>query len=146
VSYSVDAQVLLYASDAGSPFHRRAIAFLDACSRRSEPLCLGWPTVMAYLRIATHPRIFARPLSPDDAARNVESLMALPQLRLLSEGDGYWESFRVVTRGKPVRGNLVPDAHLAALLHLHDVRTLYTTDSDFRKFDVLDARDPFSDR
>ena len=41
----------------------------------------------------------------------------------------------------PVRGNLVPDAHLAAILQQHGVRTLYTNEADFRKFDFLEIRD-----
>lgn len=45
----------------------------------------------------------------------------------------------------PVRGNLVPDAHLAALLREHGVRTLYTHHRDFRRFDFRDVRDPFAD-
>jgi predicted nucleic acid-binding protein len=43
-----------------------------------------------------------------------------------------------------VRANLVPDAHLAAVLRQHGVRTLFTRDADFRKFDFLDVRDPFA--
>jgi predicted nucleic acid-binding protein len=43
-----------------------------------------------------------------------------------------------------VRGNLVPDAHLAALLLQHGVKTLYTKDTDFRKFDFLNVRDPLA--
>jgi predicted nucleic acid-binding protein len=43
-----------------------------------------------------------------------------------------------------VRGNLVPDAHLAAILKQHGVRTLFTRDTDFRKFPFLDLRDPFT--
>ena len=49
-----------------------------------------------------------------------------------------------VTGGFPVRGNLVPDAHLAALLKQHGVRTLFSRDTDFRKFGFLDLRDPFA--
>jgi len=44
----------------------------------------------------------------------------------------------------PVRGNLVPDAQVAALLLHHGLRTIYTRDRDFQKFDFLDARDPFA--
>ena len=43
-----------------------------------------------------------------------------------------------------LRGNLVPDAHLASLLRQHGVRTLYTVDRDFRRFPFLDVRDPFA--
>ena len=49
-----------------------------------------------------------------------------------------------VTAGAPTRGNLVPDAHLAALLRHHGVRTLYTHDRDFRKVPFLVVRDPLA--
>ncbi len=49
-----------------------------------------------------------------------------------------------MTRSTPVRGNLVPDAHLAALLRQHGVSTLYTLDRDSYKFAFLDVRDPFA--
>jgi hypothetical protein len=46
---------------------------------------------MGYLRKATHPAIFARPLSADEAARNIDALLKLPHVRILSEEDGFWE-------------------------------------------------------
>ena len=63
-------------------------------------------------------------------------------MRVLTEEDGFLEVYREVTDAFAVRGNLVPDAHLAALLRQHGVRTLYTLDSDFQKFGFLDVRDP----
>jgi len=143
MSYSVDANILLYASDSSSPKHAEAIRFLKQRASDPDLFCIAWPTLIAFLRIATHPRIFAQPLSPDDALGNVESLLSLPRVRLLSEGEGFLEVYREVTAHFPVRGNLVPDAQLAALLRQHGVRKLYTVDRDFRKFDFLEVADPF---
>ncbi len=143
MSYSVDANVLLYASDRSSPKHPEAIRFLKQRASDPDLFCIAWSTLIAFLRISTHPRIFARPLSPDDALGNVESLLSLPHVRMLSEGEGFLEIYREVTARFPVRGNLVPDAHLAALLRQHGVRRLYTVDRDFRKFDFLEVADPF---
>jgi toxin-antitoxin system PIN domain toxin len=144
VSYSVDANVLLYASDASSPFHGESRAFLDCCVQRAEIFCLGWITIMAYLRISTHPSIFAAPLSPEEARQNVAQLLSLPQVRVIAEEEGFWNIYLEATRGISVRGNLVPDSHLAALLKQHDVKTLYTLDADFRRFSFLDVRNPLS--
>jgi len=144
VSYSIDANVLLFASDRGSRFHDRARTFLDECAAGAEVLCLAWPTVMAYLRISTHPRIFGAPLSPSDAMSNMEALLTLPHVRSIAEGEDFWARYRETVGPTRVRGNLVPDAHLVALLRHHDVRTLYTHDRDFLKFDHLDVRDPFA--
>jgi toxin-antitoxin system PIN domain toxin len=95
------------------------------------------------LRIATHPRIFATPLSAAEAAANVDALLGLPRVCVLSEGEGFMDVYREVTAGSPARGNAVPDAHLASILRQHGVLTLYTVDRDFRRFPFLDVRDPF---
>jgi toxin-antitoxin system PIN domain toxin len=143
MSFAIDVNVLLYASDQRSEFHVPAARFLKSCVLGSETFCLGWPTLMSYLRIATHPAVFAQPLAHAAAASNIAALLAAPHVRVLSEDEGFWDVYQEVTRRVPTRGNLVPDAHLAALLRQHGVRTLYTLDRDFRKFDFLSVRDPF---
>jgi toxin-antitoxin system PIN domain toxin len=143
VSYSVDVNVLLYASDQSNPRQTAAIQFLESRVLDPDLFYLAWTTVMGYLRIATHPRIFAQPLSPADALSNVEALLNLPRVRVVSEAEGFLQVYREVSGSFPVRGNLVPDAHLAALLRQHGVGRLYTADADFRKFAFLEVRDPF---
>lgn len=142
MSYSIDVNVLLYSSDASSPRHRASRRFLDSCAANPEVLCLTWPTLMSYLRIATHSRIFRAPLSPVEAVGNITALVSLPQTRVVSELDGFLDAYRHVTGGLAARGNLVPDAHVAAILFQHGVRTLYSSDRDFRKFESLDVKDP----
>jgi toxin-antitoxin system PIN domain toxin len=144
VSYSLDVNVLLYASDISSDRHAPARRFLESCAAGPELLYLTWPTLMSYLRIATHPRIFSAPLSPEDAVGNVTALIELPHVRPVSELDGFLDAYKHVAGKMPVRGNLVPDAHIAAILLQHGVRTLYSSDRDFRKFESLDVRDPFA--
>jgi len=144
VSYSIDVNVLLYASDRASDRHAQARRVVESCAAGPEILCLAWPTLMSYVRIATHPRIFSAPLSPDEALGNVSALVGLPHVRTVSELDGFLEAYKHVAGEMPVRGNLVPDAHVAAILFQHGVRTLYTNDRDFGKFHSLDVRDPFA--
>jgi toxin-antitoxin system PIN domain toxin len=144
LSFSCDVDVLLYASDSASPVHAAARAFLREAASGGDLFCLGWPTVMSYLRIATHPRIFTAPLTPAEALANVEALAALPHVRFLSEEPGFLEAYREVAGASPLRGNLVPDAHLAVLLRQHGVCTLYTRDGDFKRFGFLEVRDPFA--
>lgn len=144
MSYSLDVNVLLFASDRSNARHKAASQFLEACAAGPEILCLTWPTLMGYLRIATHPRIFAEPLGSGQALDNVAALVDLPHVRVVSERDGFLDAYRRVAGDTPVRGNLVPDAHLAAILLQNGVRTLYTHDRDFRRFNSLDVRDPFA--
>jgi hypothetical protein len=145
LSYSIDVNLLLYASNRASPRQERAKRFLEERAADPDLFCLTFLTVMSYLRMATHPRIFATPLSPAEAMANVDALLGLPRVRVLSEGEGFLDVYREVTTGSPARGNAVPDAHLASLLRQHGVRTLYTVDRDFRRFPFLDVRDPFEE-
>ena len=144
MSYSLDANVLRFASDRTSDRHGAARDFLELCAAHPEVLCVTWPTVMAYLRIATHPSIFAAPLTPEEALANVNALRALPQTRVVSEQDGFVDAYLHVTASTTGRSNLVPDAHVAAILFQNGMRTLYSNDRDFRKFESLDVRDPFA--
>jgi toxin-antitoxin system PIN domain toxin len=143
MSSTVDANVLIYASNASDPLHERAIDLVQRLAAGPELVYLFWPTLMGYLRIVTHPAILPRPLAPLEAMRNVEALLDRPHVRAPGELDGFWPTFRA-TAGKRPRGNDVPDAHLTALMRQHGVRLIYTRDRDFRRFDGIDARDPFN--
>jgi uncharacterized protein len=143
LSFTFDANVLLYASDERSPYQPRAGAFLHRAASGDELVYVFWPTVMAYLRIATHPAIFERPLSPGDALANVDELLALPHVQTAGEQDRFWGTYRRVAEEADARGNLVPDTHLVALMTENGVRTIWTHDRDYRRFSGIDVRDPF---
>lgn len=118
--------------------------FLEERVSDPDVFCLAWPTLMGYLRISTHPRIFAEPLAPAEALENLEALMRLPRVRAIGETERFLAAYRRATDGFIARGNLVPDAHLATLLQEHGIRRLYTTDVGFRRFSFLEVRDPFA--
>ena len=146
MSYSIDVNLLVYAAHTADVRHAPARRFLD--ERRSDPdlFCITWPTLMGFVRIATNPRIYPRPLPPDEALHNVAALLKWPQARIVSEGPDFLSAYREVAKGMVVRGDLVPDAYLATVLRQNGVRTLYTSDRDFLKFRFLDVRDPFEER
>ena len=143
MSFSIDVNVLLYASDQSNPRYSAATEFIEARISDPELFCVSWLTIMSYLRMATHPSIFSNPLSPDQALRNIESLLKLPHVKIISEEEGFLGIYREVTSSFPVRGNLVPDAHLATILQQNGVQKIYTGDRDFLKFEFLDVRNPF---
>lgn len=142
MSFGIDVNILLYASDEASPLHEKAVSFLQQCANGREVFCLAWLTAMSYLRMATHPSIFERPLTPAQALGNIEALLSLPHCRAIGEEADHLRVYQDIAQAVPARGNLVPDAHLAAVLSQHGVVTLYTHDRDFRKFTFLDVRDP----
>ncbi len=144
MSATVDANVLLYASDETSQWHRQGREFVERLASGPEIVYFFWPTVMAYLRITTHPSIFARPLTASEALANMEQLLSRAHVRSPGEQDGFWLQYRDVAADATPIGNLVPDAHLVTLMHQNDVRTIWTRDRDFRRFDGIEARDPFT--
>jgi toxin-antitoxin system PIN domain toxin len=142
MSYSIDTNILLYASDQESLHHEKAKQFMECRGDEQDLLCLTWGVLMGYQRIASHPSIFRNPMTPQEAWGNVESLLALPRCRVIGEQDGFAEDFAQVTRLVGVKGNLVPDAHLAVILRQHGVSKIYTADADFRKFEFLEVINP----
>jgi toxin-antitoxin system PIN domain toxin len=144
MSFAVDANLLLYASDEASPFHERAVAVIDEVATGPELTYLFWPVVMAYLRIATHPAVFARPMSHADARANLNLLLELPNVQAAGEDDLFWRRFTEVADDVAPTGNLVTDAHLVALMLANGVRTIWTHDRDYRKFSGIRVHDPFA--
>jgi len=143
MSSTIDVNVLVYASDATSPFHARALELVEGLAGGRELVYLFWPVLMGYLRIATHPAVFPRPISSGDAVANVEALLGAPSVRAAGEGERFWDAYGSTTSGMVVAGNLVPDAHLVALMRENEVGSLWTHDRDFRKFEGIRIRDPF---
>ncbi len=143
MSYTIDANILIYASDAESPLHGRATEFLERMAAGPEIAYLLWPTTMAYLRIATHPTIFATPLTPQEAIGNVQAILDLPHIQTPGEHERFWDRYLDIARDVPPAGNLVPDTHLVALMIENGVRVIWTHDRDYRKFRGITVRDPF---
>lgn len=143
MSATLDVKVLVYASNSADPAHGLARQLVERLAAGPDLLYLFWPTLMGYLRIATHPAILPRPLAPRDALGNVSELLGLPHVRSPGEADGFWKLYRV-TAGDHPRGDDVPDSHLATLMRQHGVRVIYTRDRGFRRFEGIEARDPFA--
>lgn len=145
MSQTVDTNILVYATHAGSPLHDRARALVEHLVAGPSLAYVLWPTVLGYLRIVTHPYILGSPLSSDEAMSNIEALIAPSHVRVAGEGNEFWASFRTVAADVKPRGNLVPDAHLVGLMHEHGVSTIWSHDRDFRKFRGITVKDPFSE-
>jgi toxin-antitoxin system PIN domain toxin len=142
LSVTVDTNVLLYAVNADDEAHPVARDLLERLARGPDLLYLFWPTIMGFLRIATHPAIFPDPLTPAQATAAIAALIERPNVRSPGEIDRFWHLYGS-TADSQTRGNHVPDAHLATLMRQHGVGVIYTRDRDLRRYDGIDARDPF---
>jgi hypothetical protein len=139
----VDANILLYAEDSLSPHHQLARSWWDEQLSGSGPVCLSWVVLAAFIRIGTNPRVFAHPLSLVQALRRVESWLDQPCTRVVQPTERHWVVFQqMLTSGQAV-GNLVTDAHLAALSVEHGCE-LFSTDADFARFPKLKWKNPLA--
>jgi toxin-antitoxin system PIN domain toxin len=143
MSATVDTNILLYAANADDESHQVARDLLERLARGPDLLYLFWPTIMGFLRISTHQAIFTDPQTPAQAADAITGLLQRPNVRAPSEQDGFWDIYGT-TADDQTRGNHVPDAHLAALMRQHGVNLIYTRDRDLRRYEMIDARNPFA--
>lgn len=129
----VDTNVLLHAINTSAREHRVAKAWLDGALSGGAPVGFAWLALVAFVRIATHPSIFERPLSHAQAMEQVESWLGSPSATVLHPGTGHASSLAMMLTALDRGGNLTNDAHLAALAVEHRA-VLVSFDSDFSRF------------
>ncbi len=140
----VDANILLYAYDTGSSFHEGALGFWERRLSAPETVGIAWPTIVAFLRIGTNPRVFARPMDLKEACGHVSEWLERPMVRILDPTPAHWEVLGRLLVGAQAGANLVPDAHLAALAVEHGA-TLCSSDQDFSRFKGLAWQNPLAE-
>lgn len=137
----LDVNILIILSDTGSEYHTRVRAFINRAYDESDVIGLPWTTILGYLRIITR-QISGRPLTRrEDAEHFVAALLAHPQVVVVEPGARHWTVLRELSDAANVRGDLYPDAHLAALAIANGAEVC-STDSDFARFPRLKWTDP----
>ena len=137
----VDLNLLLYAVNADAVHHHAACAWLEEALASDEPVALPWVVLLGFLRIATNRRILPQPLTVAQAIAVVDGWLAQPAVRPLSPGEEHWRILRTLLADAGTAGNLTTDTHLAALAIEHGA-TLWSTDTDFRRFPRLRWENP----
>jgi uncharacterized protein len=137
----VDANVLLYAVDTGSPFHESAKDWLESSLNEPARVGLPWASLLAFQRISTHPRASINPLSPSRAWSFVADWLDTDATWVPVPGERHAEIVHDLIVAGDLRGNLVTDAHLAALAIEHGVGVC-SADSDFARFPQISWVNP----
>jgi len=140
---AVDTNVLVYAEISASPRHQQANQVLEELAEGQQPWALPWPCLYEFLRVITHPGIYHPPVPLSIALEDLEALLASPSLVMLSETGRHTEVLERVVREAGATGNLLYDAHIAALCIEHGVSELITGDRDFSRFRGLKVQNPF---
>jgi len=140
---AIDTNVLVYAEIFSGRHHGRARELLAELAEGALPWAIPWPCVYEFLRVVTHPRIFHPPAPLHIVLADLKAIMDSPSLVLLSETPRHKEVMEAVIRESGAGGNLIHDAHIAALCLEHGVSQLLTGDRDFLRFPGLKISDPF---
>ncbi|MBD3418479.1 MAG: hypothetical protein GF398_00020 [Chitinivibrionales bacterium] len=87
MSYTIDANILLYATNEDSAFHIKAKEFIESCANGNETWYLSWTAIHAFIRISTHPKIMPRPLTPHEAVSVIDTILGLTLVQTIAETD-----------------------------------------------------------
>ena len=137
----LDVNVLIYAHREDAPRHQEHLTWLKALIQSEHPYGLSDLVLSGFLRIVTHPSVFNPPSSMDKALAFTQELRDQPNCTIINPGPRHWEIFSRFCRTSSIKGNLVPDAFLAALV-IESGSEWVTTDRDYHRFPGLRVRHP----
>jgi uncharacterized protein len=137
----VDVNILVYAHRQDAVRHRDYADWLRGLLDGPEPYGISDLVLSGFLRIVTNPKVFGRPTPMETALAFTEALRTQPNYVPVEPGRRHWEIFTGLCRSAEVKGNLVPDAYLAALA-IESGSEWVTTDRDFSRFPGLRWRHP----
>ena len=137
----VDTNILIYAHVKSLAQHKPAKSWLDSCLNGIAPVGLPWPSLLAFLRLVTNRRIFEQPETPPEAWQQVTEWLECPPVWIPQPTENHHEILASLFVDQGITGNLIPDAHLAALAIEHGL-LLCSTDGDFTRFPGLRWQNP----
>ena len=138
-----DTNLLIFATDTGSLFHPKASVWWEDALNSGESVGLPWSVALGFLRLSTKRAAMIEVLSLETAARIVRNLYAIPHVIALEPGPRHLDLVESLLLQAGTGGNLVADAHLAALAIEHRA-TLCSHDRDFQRFSGFSLFDPLA--
>ena len=139
-----DVNLLLYAYDASSPFHHKAVSWLNAVFQGTESIGFCAPVLFAFVCLATNTRVFVHPLTVEEVAAHVTEWLDQPNARFVETQQVDIEQALALLRVAGTAGNLTTDAQIAAVA-LRVRAVVYTTDGDYARFANLSWHNPLND-
>ena len=136
-----DVNVLVYAHREDAHDHQAYRGWLESAVNADSAFGLSDLVVSGFVRIVTHPQSFMRPSPVAKAMRFAEELRSRPNRIAVTPGRDHWRIFRRLCDESGAKGNLIPDAFLAAMAIEHGCEWI-TTDGDFARFPGLKWRHP----
>jgi uncharacterized protein len=140
----LDANLLLYITIKNYPQHPAAAIWFEQQVDASVRIGMPWPSLLAFLRIGTNPRVYESPLSINTAWAQIEAWLTLHNTWIPQPTDQHQCVLSRLLSETQATANLIPDVHLAALAIEHDLEVC-TTDADFARFSGCKWRNPLKE-
>ena len=137
----VDANVLLYAVNEDARNHDGSRSWLDEALSGAATVGFSWVVLLAFLRLSTKIGLFPRPLTSDAAADRIDDWLAQPAAVIVEPTARHPSLLRELLEAVGAGGNLVNDAHLAALAIEHRAQ-IVSYDTDFLRFPGVTLETP----
>jgi uncharacterized protein len=134
-----DVNVLLYAINSAAPHHPASRRWLEGALNGDETVGFDWVVILGFVRISTHPSILPHPLASSAAWDIVDGWLARPVSEVIRADATHAARLRQFTLRQG--GNLVTDAHLAALAVAYGARVC-SFDRDFERFESVVRLEP----
>ncbi|MBN1345622.1 MAG: type II toxin-antitoxin system VapC family toxin [Phycisphaerae bacterium] len=138
-----DVNVLVYAFRTEHPQHAAFRAWLERLITGREAYGITDLVLSGFVRIVTHPRVFQNPDPLESALRFADQIRGQSHCVLITPGPRHWDIFRELCQHAQAKGNLVPDAYLAALA-IESGSEWITSDRDYARFPGLRWRHPLA--
>ena len=138
-----DVNILVYAHRADAPNHVAYRQWLEGVINSDQAYGMADIVLSGFLRIVTHPRVFNPPSELETALAFVQEIRNQPNCIIIAPGARHWGIFTRLCQVSGAKGNLIPDAYLAALA-IESGSEWMTTDGDFARFPGLKWRRPFT--
>lgn len=140
-----DVNLLLYAYDSRSPFHKGARAWWRDCLSGAEAVGLTHAVIFGFVRIGTSGRVYEQPWTVAEAAEHARAWLSRRVVRvLLPDIEHAPRVIALLESAGGAGGNIVTAAQIAAMALQHDAE-VHTADRDFLRFKGLRCRFPLDE-
>ena len=136
-----DVNVLVYAHRADAPGHSAYRKWLELVVNSDQAYGVSDLVLSGFLRVITHPRIFNPPSDLASGLAFVQAVRSQPNAVLIAPGPRHWGIFKNLCEATHAKGNMIPDAYLAALA-IESGSEWITTARDYSRFPGLTWRHP----
>lgn len=143
----IDTNIFVYATYSKFVQHEKAVGFLKKCLKENHSWYLSWHVLYEYLKVVTHPNLFSGETIPlSKAIQNMEKFCSTPNVEILQETSRHLqilENFNLFNlEVRSLKGNILHDVHTLILMKEHDLKKIYTADTDFNRFREIEVINP----